>query len=99
MKPSTAQRLRLLKLLGHNPDEHAPQSLAEARDLTNHEPLARNYPEPTRCPSSNKHQFHSEHQAKKAARSRLNKGANTSRLRTYHCPDCHQWHISSSFHQ
>jgi len=97
-RKSHNDRARLLNLLRADPHEPIPHSLAEARDITNQEQEqpTHNYPERQRCHESGKTCFSSQHQAKQAARSRLNKGANTSRLRTYLCPDCHQWHMSSS---
>lgn len=35
--------------------------------------------------------------ADKAAKNRLRKGSNTSKLRTYFCKICSSWHMSSSF--
>ena len=44
--------------------------------------------------------FPSEASAKASARNILTrKSGNVSSLRTYFCPDCHAWHMSSSFHR
>lgn len=86
---------RLLELLGADPNEPAPANLAEARDLANFDD---HRTQPVLCPVSGKHAFSSAGAARQAINHRLRKGANTSRLRSYLCPDCRQWHLSSSFH-
>lgn len=44
--------------------------------------------------------YTSESAAKQGARSLLrNKRSNTSALRTYLCPVCHAWHMSSSYYE
>ena len=44
--------------------------------------------------------YPSESAAKASARHLLTKKTgNVSSLRTYFCPECHAWHMSSSFHR
>lgn len=83
---------RLLSILGPS-DELSPSTLKEARDMV--EPVER--VEMERCGETNKVCFTSQSQATAAARSRLRKGANTGKLRSYRCEHCNQWHFSSSF--
>jgi hypothetical protein len=47
--------------------------------------------------SCGKSAYTSERAAKQAMRSRLNKGANVSKLRCYKCDDCGMYHMTSSF--
>jgi len=84
----------LLDLLGADPNEVIPHSLSEARDLAGVERVERE-----RCPETGKTCFASESQAKSAIGNRLRKGANTGKLRAYRCPDCNQFHMSSSFYR
>ncbi len=84
----------LLNLIGADPNEVIPEGLKEAQWLAKGDGERPTLP---RCPASSKVCFSSESQAKQAMRNRLNKGANTSRLRTFKCDDCHQWHFTSSF--
>jgi len=89
----------VLELLGADPNEVIPSGLREAEYLKS---LETDEPERSalvRCPASSKVCFSSASAAKAAARRRLNKGSNTSSLRTYHCPDCGKFHMSSSFRQ
>ena len=86
----------LLELLGADPNEAPPQSLAEARFMHEREGHTVEREELSRCRETGKVSFTSEGQAKQAARARLNKGANTGRLRTYRCPQCSNFHITSS---
>jgi len=93
-KPKRLGVKDLLQLIGANPNDVVPTSISEARLLAGvtHE-------EQVRCPSNGKVCFSSESGAKSAARARLNKGSNVGKLRTYRCPDCNQFHLSSSFHR
>lgn len=84
----------LLDLLGADPNEPIPQTLAEARELAGVERVERE-----RCPETGKTCFSSESQAAAAINNRLRKGANTGKLRAYRCPDCNQFHMSSSFYR
>lgn len=83
----------LLNLLGADPNEPIPAGIREAQwhtqDDTERSALRR-------CPQSGKVSFTSQSQAKQAMRSRLNRGANVSRLRVFHCESCHAWHFTSS---
>jgi hypothetical protein len=96
-KPKKHNVKSLLALLGADPDEPPPNNLEEARFRHDMEGPAIEREEMTRCPSTGKVSFRSEGQAKAAARSRLNKGSNCGKLRTYRCPDCSLYHITSSF--
>jgi uncharacterized OB-fold protein len=98
-KPKKRSVKSLMALLGADPNEAAPQSLEEARFMHEMEGHTVEREERSRCPSTGKVSFPSEGQAKQAARSRLNKGSNTSKLRVYRCPDCASFHLSSSFHK
>ena len=84
----------LLDLLGADPNEPIPQTLAEARELAGVE-----FAERERCPETGKVCFSSESQANGAAKARLRKGSNVNQLRVYRCPDCNQFHMSSSFYR
>ena len=90
---------KLMALLGTDPNESPPSNLEEARFRQEMEGIPVEREERERCPETGKVSFSSEGQAKQAARSRLNKGANTGKLRTYRCPDCSMFHITSSFHR
>jgi len=96
-KPKKRSVKTLLALLGADPNEAAPQSLEEARFMHELEGHAIEREELSRCPVNGKVSFTSEGQAKQAARARLNKGSNCGRLRTYRCPECSLYHITSSF--
>jgi hypothetical protein len=98
-KPKKRSVKSLLALLGADPNEPPPQSLEEARFMHELEGHAIEREELSRCPVNGKVSFTSEGQAKAAARARLNKGANTGKLRTYRCDDCSKFHITSSFHR
>jgi len=93
-KPKKNGVKALLELMGADPNEEAPGSFSEARELAGVE-----HEERERCPANGKVCFNSESDAKNAARSRLSKGANVGKLRSYRCPDCNQYHLSSSFHR
>ena len=60
------------------------------------QPKKDHYPRGEQC---GKVMFPSDTTAKAGARALLkHKKGNTSKLRTYLCPDCKAYHISSSFH-
>lgn len=89
-----------MRLLGVDPNLVVPSSLQEARYLqqmeggesvSNHQ-----FERKSGC---GKVCFNSKAQAKAACKRRLNKGANTSRLRVYYCEACNAHHMTSSFHQ
>lgn len=87
----------LLALLGADPLESPPNNLEEARFRQEMEGGVIERKKLERCPQTDKTCFTSESQAKQAARARLNKGANTGRLRTYRCDYCSNYHITSQF--
>lgn len=89
----------LMALLGADPYESPPNNLEEARFRQEMEGVVVEREERTRCRETGKVSFSSESQAKQAARSRLNKGANTGKLRQYKCEHCASWHLTSSFHR
>jgi len=96
MKKLKTKRCKsLLALLGGDPLEAVPASLREAQDMQGGEPDKRQIM--PRCPMTGKVSFSSESQAKQAARHRLNRGSNVSKLRVYRCEHCAQFHFSSSF--
>lgn len=74
-----------------------PPPLKKLKDLP--EPTAPTYNKPAERTRCGKQGFSSEKAAKQAMRSRLNKGANVSRLRTYFCKSCAKWHLTSTFHR
>lgn len=84
----------LLELLGADPNEPIPQTLAEARELAGVERVERE-----RCGETGKVCFSSDSQARAAINSRLRKGSNVSQLRAYRCEHCNQHHMSSSFYR
>ena len=98
-KPKKKGIKNLLSILGADPNESPPANLEEARFRQELEGQSIEREELSRCPVNGKVSFRSEGQAKQAARSRLNKGANTSKLRTYRCEHCASWHLTSSFHR
>jgi hypothetical protein len=98
-KPKRKSVKSLMAILGADPYESPPNNLEEARFRRELEGHAVEREERERCPVNGKVSFTSEGQAKQAARARLNKGANTGKLRTYRCPDCSMFHITSSFHR
>lgn len=83
---------RLLELLGADPHEEVP-TLQEAIESAVPEKAV----ERETCPVSGKQCFSSESAARQAATNRMKKGSGTGKLRTYHCPDCKQFHLSSNF--
>lgn len=87
----------LLQLLGADPNEAIPSGLREAQQHAEREGGLPERSALLRCEVSGKVRFNSESQAKGAARARLNRGANVDKLRTFRCPDCKDWHFSSSF--
>lgn len=88
----------LLALLGADPLESPPNNLEEARFRQEMEGVSIERKELERCHETGKTSFTSESQAKQAARARLNKGANTEKLRSYRCPHCSAFHLTSSFY-
>lgn len=82
---------RLFELLGITDNEIIPANLKEAVELAGG---VQRDNRPT-CPKTGKHAFPSESQAKRAMRARLNKGANTSKMRVYICEFCKNWHLTS----
>jgi len=83
---------RLLALLGADPNEEVP-TLQEAIDSAVPEAtVERDY-----CDAHGKQCFASEGAARAVAVNRMRKSAGTGKLRAYLCPDCHQFHLSSSF--
>jgi hypothetical protein len=96
-KPKKHGVKALLELLGADPYESPPNNLEEARFRNELEGTPIEREELSRCPVNGKVSFTSEGQAKQAARARLNKGANTGRLRTYRCDYCSNFHVTSQF--
>ena len=99
-KTKTKGIKNLLALLGEDPNGHAPRNLAEARQM--HEESGGESPD-----RSHGHRldndcgkvcFTSESSCRAAINYRLKKGSNVSKLRSYLCPDCSAWHMTSSFH-
>jgi len=83
---------RLLALLGADPHEEVP-TLQEAIDAAGPSSVVeREY-----CDAHGKQCFSSEGAARAAAVNRMKKSAGTGKLRSYRCPDCSQFHLSSSF--
>ena len=99
MKPKKRGVKELMVLLGADPYESPPNNLEEARFRQELDGVAVEREELSRCRETGKVSFTSEAQAKQAARSRLNKGANTGKLRQYKCEHCAFWHLTSSFHR
>lgn len=98
-KKKQADINRILGLLGADPDEIIPNNFKDAKLL--HVSEYDNLPAKTekrKCPETGKMMYLSETMAKQAARSRLNRGSNVSKIRCYLCEHCHHWHMSSSFH-
>ena len=93
-RPKQRKCKRLLELLGVDPHEEVP-TFEEAMDSVQKKPVEAR----VICPTSGKHSFSSEGVARQAANNRMNKGSGTGRLRVYRCPDCGQFHLSSSFHR
>jgi hypothetical protein len=88
---------RLFKLLGWHGEALSPLSPADAAEATHCIP-SQKPPKTSRQGKVNgcgKTSYTSEKHAKQAARHRLNKGANVSRLRAYRCNTCNLWHLSS----
>lgn len=83
---------RLLELLGADPNEEVP-TLQEAIESS----VPDSAIERENCPVSGKQCFPSKGSARAAANNRMRKGAGTGKLRSYQCPDCQQYHLSSSF--
>lgn len=92
--PKTRKCKTLFALLGGDPNEAAPANLKEAMDMQGDERPER--PIPVLCPSTGKHSFTSQGIAKQAGNSRLRKGSNTGKFRSYQCPECSMWHLTSS---
>lgn len=82
---------RLFNILGWHPEP--VDSLNEAAEMSEQEkPVER-----VKIGPCGKTSYTSQSAVKKAIRHRLNKGANVSRLRSYHCDKCGLWHMTSSF--
>jgi len=98
-KRKQADISRILDLLGVDPDEIVPNNFKDAKLLyvEENEKLPTNK-EKRKCHETGKMMYLSENMAKQAARSRLNRGSNVSKIRCYLCEHCHHWHMSSSFH-
>ena len=98
-KRSQTDVRKLLELLGADPDESIPTDFKEARLLHKSEHKT-SPPRHThkKCTETGKTMYLSETMAKQAAKSRLNKGSNVSKLRQYKCEHCHHWHMSSTIH-
>jgi hypothetical protein len=82
---------RLFNILGWHPEPI--ETIEDAEEATEEAVEYRS----TNKSSCGKSAYTSERAAKKAMRSRLNKGANVSRLRCYKCDKCGMYHMSSSF--
>lgn len=82
----------LLALLGADPHEEVPTLQEAIESAVPDKTVELDY-----CDASGKQCFSSEGAARQAATNRMKKGAGTGKLRTYHCPDCKQFHLSSSF--
>jgi len=89
---------RLMNLLGCDPSSDViPENFAEAAMFRDTEEQKKGS---TRLDNGcGKVCYTSEGACRKAISRRLNKGSNVSRLRTYRCPTCDAWHMSSSFQQ
>jgi hypothetical protein len=98
---SRAARLRgiLADMSGDDMPPLPPyMSLREARMLTEADDDESPDGEPPEiCHAHGKRKFSTHNEAKRTIRFRQSRGA--GRLRVYHCPECHRFHISSSFHQ
>ena len=82
----------LLALLGADPHEEVPTLREAIESAVPESVVERDY-----CDAHGKQCFASEGAARQAATNRMKKGAGTGKLRTYHCPDCKQYHLSSNF--
>lgn len=101
MKPKKRGCKELLKLLGADANKPFPSSIEQAKMI--HEDLEDEshvtYRTATRLDNSCMNVcYGSQSEANSATKRRLNKGSNTSRLRTYFCDECKAWHMTSSFH-
>ena len=84
-------KARLLELLGGG-DEPAP-SLFEARIIQEDAGMVTGKaPQRTSC---GKVGYSSESACKQAGKNRLKRGANCAGFRSYRCPDCGTWHLTS----
>ena len=96
-KPHKSRAARLKELLGE--DDCQPANGREAMNRAMEDGHAIKDALPGRSDGAcSKTYFTSEKQARKAALNRMRKGANVDRLRTYLCPACHFWHLSSTFY-
>ena len=91
-RPKHRKCKRLLELLGADPHEEVPTLQKAIDSAVPDGAIERDY-----CPASGKQCFTSEGAASQAAVNRMKKSAGTGKLRTYRCPDCHQFHLSSSY--
>jgi hypothetical protein len=91
MKPKPNKRIdKLLGELGLHPDALDPDEAAT--DLENSAP-----PTPTRLTGPcEKSCYSSETNARKSGNRIKSHGANTSFFRSYFCPECKAWHLTSS---
>jgi len=103
-KPSIAGLRSLLDQIGESDDPPPPVNLSP-RDAAMFVSLVEQDADdhritddpPDICHGHGKRKFTTRGEAKRVIRSRQKHGA--GRLRVYHCPECHRFHISSSFHQ
>ena len=101
MKPKKKGCQDLLKLLGGDANDLVPASYEEAKMIHEDQEGESHvtYRTATRLENScMKVCYGSQSEANFATKRRLNKGSNTSRLRTYFCDECKAWHMTSSFH-
>lgn len=91
MKPKPNKRIdKLLGELGPHPDALDPDEAAA--DLENSAP-----PTPTRLTGPcGKSCYSSEANARKSGNRIKSHGANTSFFRSYFCPECRAWHLTSA---
>ena len=83
---------RLLELLGADPHEEVPTLQEAIESAVPESVVERDY-----CQAHGKQCFSSEGAARQAAVNRMKKAAGTGKLRSYRCPDCQQFHLSSSY--
>ena len=84
-------KARLLELLGG--DGVPPASLFEARiQQEDAGAVTGNPPKRTSC---GKVGYSSESACKQAGKNRLRRGANCAAFRSYRCPECQTWHLTS----
>ena len=91
MKEMHGKRIdKLLGDLGLHPAKLDPDEFPEE---SARKPVGSHTPETGTC---GKTCFRSETAARKSAKRIMERGANTSFLRPYFCPECRAWHITSS---